>query len=83
MNRKENYANKDLARKTRREQKNRYYGKTAFLYERRVWLPFEDQMVLDHDMTDGELSIQIQRSVGAIQIRRSILKKGQKLKKIE
>ncbi len=76
MNRKENYANLDLARKTRREQKNRYYGKTAFLYERRVWLPYEDQMVLDHTMPDTELSFRIQRSVTAIQVRRSVLKKA-------
>lgn len=62
-------------KKTCRQQKRRYYGKTAFLYEKRNWTIVEDNMVLEHKMPDVVLSEKIHRSVGAIQKRRWKLKK--------
>ena len=40
------------------------------------WEKWEDKMVLEHSIPDRDLSKKIHRSVSAIQIRRSRLKKG-------
>lgn len=68
---------KDHARYTKihRAQNRRYYGKTAFLYTPREWTPEEDEQVLNSNLTDMELSLKIERSVSAIQVRRSRLKR--------
>lgn len=63
-------------KKTRREQRLRYYRKYQGNYPSRCWTDAEDKLVLAHKMTDPELSVQIKRSVGAIQHRRVILKNG-------
>jgi hypothetical protein len=75
MNRKEGYADMELHRQTCNRQNRRYYHKTTFLYDRRKWDEDEDRMILEHSITDSELSAIIQRSVGAIQRRRWYLKK--------
>ena len=73
-NRKHAYADQDKWRKTKEKQKRRYYGQTAFK-PRRGWTQGEEELVLEHKMTDRELSERIGHSVGAIQIRRNLLKK--------
>lgn len=75
MNRKKGYADMEKYRRTARAQKNRYYGKTAFLYPGRLWTDDENELILAHEMPDSELSTMIQRSVGAIQVQRCKLKK--------
>ncbi len=75
MNRKKDYRDLKRHRETCRKQHKRYYGKTAFLYEGREWTSAEDDMVVAHTVPDTVLSEQIQRSVGAIQRRRWLLKK--------
>lgn len=68
------YANKDLLRRTRNEQRRRYYRKTA-KYGKRAWTQAEDELVLGHSIPDSRLSPQIMRSVEAIQNRRHKLRK--------
>ena len=75
MNRKKSYKDMKRFRNTCRKQKRRYYGKTAFLYEKRAWTKAEDNMVLEHKIPDVVLSAKTHRSVGAIQKRRCKLKK--------
>lgn len=59
-------------------EKQRYRDRTGSgKYARRAYSKEEDERILAHDITDRELSKQIKRSVEAIQIRRSRLKKGQ------
>lgn len=74
MNRKQQYRDKDKCRETCRRQKQRYYGRTSFLYPARLWTHEEDEMVTAHEITDSELSAKIERSVRAIQRRRWQLK---------
>lgn len=61
-------------RKQRREEKKRYYARTAHLYPRRPWTPEEEKMVLEHRIPDRELSEKIQRSMKGIQEKRRRLK---------
>lgn len=70
MNRKQGYKDLEKWRKTCREQKQRYYAKTSSLYTHRPWTTEEDAMVMEHNLTDSELSVKIERSVRAIQHRR-------------
>lgn len=73
------YKDKEKARITRNRQRQKNYGKTSFIYKgRRRWTEYEDTLVLEHSITDFELSQQIIRSVKAIQIRRCKLKKRKK-----
>lgn len=74
MNRKKDYKDMSKYAKTKNAYYKRYYGKTA-VYEPHLWSNAEDAMVLEHSITDHELSEKIGRSVKAIQIRRSRLKK--------
>lgn len=74
MNRKKDYRDMDKYRKACRRQNQRYYEKTSNLYPPRPWTPGEDAMVLEHSITDHELSAKIERSVRAIQHRRNRLK---------
>ena len=73
-NRKNQYRDKDKYKKTRDAQKKRYYDKTA-IYQRNSWNSQQDKLVLEHSISDTELSKIIGHSVKAIQIRRSRLKK--------
>lgn len=62
----------------RERYKRNYRKKTGSgKYQFREWDFVEDAMVLRHDISDRELSKIIQRSVTAIQIRRSRLKSNQ------
>lgn len=65
---------KDKCREARNRQRKRYYDKTA-IYGKRPWTPEQDKMVLNHDITDYELSKIIHHSMRAIQKRRCTLKK--------
>ena len=69
MLRKSSYKDMNKYRKTRNAQKRRYYGKTQ-KYERRKWTSEEDKRVLEHNISDTELSQEIKRSVCSIQNRR-------------
>lgn len=71
------YTDKEKLRKIRNAQRKRYYDKTA-KYEWRKWTSKEDDEVLEHAITDTELSNKIHRSVRAIQARRYNLKKRMK-----
>lgn len=58
--------------------KQRYRDRTgAYKYPPRKYSDYEDQRILDQDITDRELSKEIKRSVSAIQTRRSRLKRGE------
>ncbi|MDY2607231.1 MAG: hypothetical protein SOV90_04780 [Lachnospiraceae bacterium] len=74
MNRKKDYKDMTKYAKTKKAYYKRYYGKTA-IYKPHLWSAAEDAMVLEHSITDHELSEKIGRSVKAIQIRRNRLKK--------
>jgi hypothetical protein len=74
--RKKSYKDMAKFKETRREQRLRYYRKYQGNYPSRRWTDAEDKLVLAHKMTDPELSVQIKRSVAAIQHRRVILKNG-------
>lgn len=72
MNRKDGYADLDKWRETCKRQTYRYYNKTANApnsYNRLTLA--EIQMILEHKMTDHELSKILGRSVRAIQVARS------------
>lgn len=75
MNRPQKYADKNLWRETCRRQKGRYYAKTA-IYRKRAWTEEEDAAVMEHAVSDTQLSSLIQRSVRSIQCRRSKLTKA-------
>lgn len=75
-NRQHLYKDKAKARATHRAQNLRYYRKTQIYTGRSKWTPEEDKLVLEHSITDTELSNTIHRSVSAIQNRRSKLKKN-------
>ena len=70
------YKNKDKARVTRNAQRLRYYQKTQLYSGRRTWTKEEDKAVLEHSITDTELSYAIHRSVQSIHTRRYNLKKN-------
>lgn len=70
----------DKYRKACRRQNQRYYEKTSYLYPPRPWTSDEDAMVLEHSMTDPELSAKIERSVRAIQHRRHRLRNREEIK---
>lgn len=57
----------------RSEQRKRYYRQTAFAKnDGKPWNPTELRMVIEHSVTDKELSAKIGRSVQAIQKQRCI-----------
>lgn len=74
-NRRKNYRDMERFRATCKIQNKRYYDKTA-IYDPTRWTLEHDKAVLDHIITDTELSSIIGHSVRAIQIRRSRLKKA-------
>ena len=69
----------ERVREIRRAEKKRYRDRTGSGKGRRSWSKAEDQLILtqDHEMTDRELAPIISRSVCAIQVRRSKIKKGE------
>lgn len=70
------YKNVDLFRKCRERHKAKYRERTGSgKFEKREWTQHEINMVLAHDIPDRELSEKISRSVSAIQIMRSKLRK--------
>lgn len=73
-NRKKDYKDMGKFLRTRNSQRNRYYAKTA-IYEPSCWTSDQDKLVLEHSVTDHELSALIGHSVKAIQVRRCRLKK--------
>lgn len=73
-NRKKCYTDMVKFRETTNAQQKRYYSKTA-IYAPREWDPEHDKMVLEHSISDSELSRIIGHSVKAIQVRRHKLKK--------
>lgn len=77
---KKHYKNKDKYREYAKRCHRNYRKNTgAYLYEKRLWTDYEDKLIMEHAMTDRELSVKIQRSVGAIQLRRWRLKKEEQL----
>lgn len=74
-NRKKKYRDMKKYVRTCNAQKKRYYSKTA-IYKPSSWTPEQDELVLKHIFSDTELSLKIEHSVKAIQIRRSRLKNG-------
>lgn len=76
MNRKKNYKNLDKYRKTCNNQMKRYYDKTVNARNsRQKWTEEEKQLVVEHSITDKELSEKIGRSMKAINVMRVKLKK--------
>lgn len=73
MLRKNKYKDMDRYWKTHNAQCKRYYSKSVC--GRSEWSVEQDKLVIQHDITDTELSKLIHHSVKAIQIRRSRLKK--------
>ena len=78
MLRKKYYADMEKFRRTANAQKRRYYGKTTNAKNRgQPWSVFELERVMMRDVTDTELSAEIGRSVRAIQVMRSKMRKGE------
>ena len=73
-NRKKSYKDMEKFTKTRKEQRKRYYKKTA-IYEPSFWTKEQEEQVLKHEIPDSELSVLIRHSVRAIQAKRYMLKK--------
>lgn len=65
----------EAARLERNKQRKRNYSRSAHYFPSE-WTNQEDALVLEHSITDRELSELIHHSVQAIQIRRCRLKKG-------
>jgi len=72
MLRKKDYKDLNKWKVTSNRQKRRYYAKTQNAENRnQPWTIEEIDMVMEHKITDSELSAVIGRSVGAIQNMRS------------
>lgn len=71
--RKQNYKDLNKWRKSKNRQRKRYYRKTQNAKNSgRPWTKEEIKIVMEHDMTDTEISNLIGRSVAAIQNRRCV-----------
>ena len=68
-NRRKSYKDKKKYAETRYEQNKRYYAKTS-TFTRMPWDSYQDKLVLDHKMTDTEISHITGHSVKAVQMRR-------------
>lgn len=76
MNRKKDYRDMDRYRETRNAQKRRYYRRTEkSINSGQPWTPHEIKRVMEHNVTDMQLSKEIGRSVAAIQVMRNRLKR--------
>ena len=76
MNRRSDYKDLEKWRKTKKLQQKRYYDKHAkcAINSRERYTEEEIEMILNHEISDVELSKKIGRSVKAIQIKRCKLK---------
>lgn len=76
MNRKHAYKDLKKFAETKKAYQERWRKRSgAGKYGRRRWTLEEDDIVLEKETTDREISKKIHRSIGAIQIRRVFLKK--------
>ena len=74
--RKQQYKNLDKWKATNKKYKQRYYGATRNAENSKMpYTEKEIALILNHTMTDRELSKTIGRSMQAIQTKRSKLKK--------
>lgn len=73
-NKKDKYKDISKWEKTTYEQRRRYYTRRRLPPS--PWEEWQDVMVLEHSMPDTELAPKIGHGVGAIQVRRCMLKKG-------
>jgi len=70
------YRDMEKFRETKRAQKKRYYAKTQNAKNKyKRWKPSELQLVIEHKITDTQLSELLGRSVASIQIARGNYKK--------
>lgn len=66
-------------REMRERYKSKYRKQTGSgQYESRPWTDYEIDLILEHKMSDRELSKELRRSVSAIQIKRCKLKNKKK-----
>lgn len=76
MIRKNLYKDMEKFRITREKQKARYYGKTTNAENRyQPWSVHEIDAIMKREKSDTELSAELGRSVKAIQVRRSTIKR--------
>ena len=66
---------KDKCRMIRNKQRQKNYAQTNIYPPKGAWAGWEEELVLEHSMTDRQLSKLLERSVQAIQLKRSRLKK--------
>lgn len=66
---------KDKCRMIRNKQRQKNYAQTNIYPPKGAWANWEEELVLEHSMTDRQLSKLLERSVQAIQLKRSRLKK--------
>ena len=70
---------KDNLKEGRYRTRKKYYSKTAFSPAHKTrWTKNEEQLVLDHTITDNELSKILCKSVASIQMKRIRLKNNNK-----
>lgn len=76
MNRKELYKDMERYRETKGKYYSRYYKATENARNSgKCWTAAEDKLVIEHSISDRELSKTIGRSMKAILVRRAKLKK--------
>lgn len=68
-------SDQEKAKELRNNQRRKYYRKTAG-YKPRSWTIHEQELLFNSNLTDPQLSALIHRSVAAIQIQRSKLKRS-------
>ncbi len=79
MNRKNKYKDLEKWRKSCEKQRKRYYAKTTdAVNKNKPYSEREIELILQHDITDTQLSKMIGRSVKAIQVKRAKLNKEEK-----
>lgn len=60
--------------KQKKDANSRYYRQTQ-VYGRRNWTSYEIDLIMDHNLTDRELSAKLHRSMKAIQTKRYKLRR--------
>ena len=66
----------EVLRATKKRQQSRYYSKTAYAPKHHItWEADEIELVIAHNLSDSQLSTLIGRSVGAIQTKRSEMRR--------
>lgn len=75
MNRKELYRDMERYRETKNKYYSKYYKATENARNKgKRWTKDEDKLVIEHSVSDRELSREIGRSMKAIQMRRAKIK---------